>query len=362
MHTLPENWVVFRLSALGDVLLTTGVLRYLQERHGWRFHVLTKEPFAPVFTGNPRVEKVLAASPADLASPRMRAWFSELAARYEGWGLLDLHGTMRSALLASRWKGPVKRYAKYAFARRLFLYSGGRMCGKILRLANVPQRYALAVEKTPPEASSLVPEMYLTDTERGWGKSFLANLFGDDVLKNASSRFREGRGPYVALHPYASHPHKAWPGERYALLVSRLEEKRLPWFVLGRGEPVFPGEPRDLTGKTTLRESAALLAASAVLVSGDSGPMHLATAVGTPVIGLFGPTTREWGFFPSGPEDRVVELDHPCRPCSLHGQKGCPRHGECLALIEPETVMSVLGDILDRNGETMNASDAGIRK
>ena len=338
MHDLPKNWLVFRLSALGDVLLTTGVLRYWNKTRGWRFCVVTKEAFAPVLENHPAVDAVITASPTELAMPEMNAWFSSLAKTHQGWGLLDLHGTIRSNLLALHWKGPVRRYAKMGMARRIFLLSGGRVCNDALRACNVPQRYALAVEAQAPAASELVPELYLTDAEQLWGKSFLANLFSNTVLKNDSEA---ATGP-VGIHPFAAHSHKAWPADRYKDLVARLDERGIPWVVLGRGGPFFPDDPRDLTDKTSVRESAALIAACSSLVTGDSGPMHLATAVGTPVIGLFGPTTKEWGFFPSGLHDRVLEMELPCRPCSLHGKKGCTRNGGCLARIDVDTVMAAL--------------------
>ena len=344
MHDLPQNWLVFRLSALGDVVLATGVLRHWHAGRGWRFHVLTKDAFAPVFDNNPAVDAVIPASSADLAMPRMNAWFGELAAQYAGWGLLDLHGTLRSALLGLRWKGPVRRYRKHGLERRSFLLTGQETFGKTLRRANVPQRYALAVDSVAPPAASLAPALYLTDAETVWAKSFLANLSGDDVLKNASSQ--EGAKKRIAIHPFASHPHKAWPKGYFERLVRRIEARGFDWLLIGRGEPFFPGERRDLTGATSLRESAALLAACSALVTGDSGPMHLAAAVNTPVVALFGPTTREWGFFPSGPRDRVLEKSLPCRPCSLHGKKGCSKGGECLAQIEPEDVMAVLEEML----------------
>ena len=344
MHDLPLNWVVFRLSALGDVVLTTGPLEFWNARYGWRFNVITKEAFAPVFDNNPHVSTVIPALPELLRMPRMNAWFSELAARYTGYGLLDLHGTMRSRLLAMRWKGPVLRYPKYSFARRAFLLSGGKFYKDALNAANVPQRYlaaAPAAGESTVGPESLLPRMYCSNAEKEWGKSFLANLFGDDVLKKPAG--------CVALHPFAAHPHKAWPKEHFVALCKALDEKSIPWYVLGRGDAFFPGDKRDLTNTTTLRESAALLAASTALVSGDSGPMHMAGAVGTPVVALFGPTTREWGFFPTGPRDVVLEKNLDCRPCSLHGKKGCPNNCECLALIRPEDVWAALNGIISGN-------------
>jgi ADP-heptose:LPS heptosyltransferase len=66
--------------------------------------------------------------------------------------------------------------------------------------------------------------------------------------------------------------------------------------------------------------------------------MHLGTAVRTRTVGLFGPTTRHWGFFPSGKHDTVLESALPCRPCSLHGGRGCDRGVQCMRDITPDAV------------------------
>ena len=342
MNALPQKMFVYRLSALGDVVLSTGVLKYWHEKYGWRFHVLTKSAFAPVFEHSPVVDRVMALDDADLAMPGLAHRFASLASEYAGWGLLDLHGTARSAILRFLWKGPVRKYTKFSFERRLFLASKGALYKKTLRDITVPQRYALAVEKTSPQPELLVPHIVLADQERFWAKSFLANIFGDDVLKRSVG--------CVALHPFAAHAHKAWPERHFRELCAQLDAANIAWVLMGRGEAFFPGDARDVTNRTTLRESLAILEACSALVSGDSGPMHLATAVGTPVVGLFGPTTKEWGFYPSGVRDRVLETERTCRPCSLHGKKPCPHAGECLVAITPEEVMAALDAVLFCNG------------
>ena len=337
MNDLPRNWLVCRLSALGDVVLTTGVLAWLHARYGWRFTVLTREAFAPVFEGSAVVDSVVVPEAQDLVLPHAATYFRELALRCEGQGLLDLHGTARSRLLGAVWRGPVRRYPKYGLERRLFLASRGALFRRTLLATTVPQRYALALVADPPPASELVPQITLGANETAWAKSFLAKLFCDDVLKFS--------GGCVALHPYAAHGAKAWPEERWRALAHVLDARGIPWFVVGRGDKLFPEHAHDLTNATSIRESAALLAQASALVTGDSGPMHLACAVATPVVGLFGPTVREWGFYPSGPRDTVLESPCGCRPCSLHGKRPCPGKGECLANIEPEQVMAALAPL-----------------
>lgn len=328
---LPSHWLAYRLSHLGDVVLTTGVLAYFARTRGWRFAVATKEPFAPIFDNIPHVERVFTLAQDDLGFSSFTAYSRRMAAALPGWGLLDLHASTRSRVLGLLWPGPVARYPKMGVERRAFLASGGRLFKESLNALSVPQRYALALADEAPPASALAPRIALSETETTEADARLAALFG------ASGPV----GP-VALHPYATHALKAWPKAHWRRLAALLDNEGLPWISIGVGAPLFAGRKEDLTGSTTLRQSCALLSRCRTLVTGDSGPMHLATAVGTPVTALFGPTSREWGFYPSGPSDTVLELPLPCRPCSLHGKRPCPRNGECLALITPEEVFATI--------------------
>ena len=337
-RNMPKHWFVLRLSALGDVVLTTGVLAYWKQRFALRFSVVTKEAFAPLFAGHPAVDEVLRLDASALRPAALFPWFRKLAEQHSGWGLVDLHGTLRSRLLSALWKGPVLRYPKYSIARRLFLVSHGKLGQGRLLSASVTQRYALAMEDSPPPAEELIPKIYLSASERAAGASRISAL-----------GYPPGK-VVVALHPYATYARKAWPEEHWRVLTGLLDKAGVPWVVVGQGKPLFPGNERDLTNGSSLRESCAILAACAALVTGDSGPMHLAAAVDTPVLALFGPTTKEWGFFSAGPYDVVLQRQLACRPCSLHGNKTCPREGECLRSIEPLDVMAQTLAMIQRAG------------
>lgn len=328
-----KRWVVFRLGHLGDVVLSTGVLNYLYGSHSWTFVFVTKEAWKDVFSGNPCVKEVESLRGADLESRRFWGFCRDLAVKYQGWGLLDLHGNLRSRLLAQAWKGPVLRYPKMSLQRRLFLaskkYAKAPCYQQLLRATNVTQRYAMAVDAVPPPVAELLPRIWLSKEEISQASVRLASLFGPDKQP-------------VALHPYATHHLKAWPKAHWLRLVELMDAAGTPWLALGKGAPLFPSRREDLTNLTDLRESCAVLSLCRSLVSGDSGPMHLATAVQTPVVALFGPTTREWGFYPAGPRDIVLETPLSCRPCSLHGKSPCNRNGECLASLTSERVFSAI--------------------
>ena len=98
------------------------------------------------------------------------------------------------------------------------------------------------------------------------------------------------------------------------------------------------------TGRTSPPELTALLARSRVLVTNDSGPAHVASAVGTPVVAVFGPTVPAFGYTPFGERNRIVErAGLACRPCSSHGPQVCPLgHHRCMKEIGPEAVLAAL--------------------
>lgn len=321
-----EPIVVYRLGHMGDVALTTGVLAHWHEKHGTTFVFITRAANAPLFEGHPGTSEIIG---LDNETLHTAEWFKksgELAKRFAGHPLLDLHDTVRSRILSLRWKGKVHRYRKFSLTRRLYDKTHAEKFRRLLEATNVPQRYALALDKKAPRKQELLPRLFLTEAERQGAETRLTAL--------AKKR------PLVGLHPYATHPAKQWPRSHWENLTGLLAGAGIDWFVIGRDEnPLFPDHEWDFTNQTNLRETCALLAQADLMVTGDSGPMHLACGVQTPVLAMFGPTSRVWGFQPAGPDDHVLELDLDCRPCSLHGAKACTRGFECMAGITPENIM-----------------------
>ena len=331
--TLP--WAMIRLSALGDALLTTGVLEYWRQTRQMTFTVLTRAALAPVFKYHPAVSQVLPLRPEDLTPTRLMELARRLSENHAG--LIDLHGNLRSRILSASWNGPVRRYVKFGLERRLFLVSHGRFFAHKLAALNVPQRYALTLEPKAPDRARLLPKLFLTAEEHAWAKETL-------------SRFDR---PIIMLHPYATHPNKTWPETNWRALIRLLTLEGLTPIVIGRQPAPLPEllATEDFTNKTSLRETAALLSQAALLVTGDSGPMHLAGSVGTPVVALFGPTTMEWGFAPAGTQDTVLQVNNlPCRPCSLHGSHPCPRELACMRNLTPEVVLEAIRNRLHESG------------
>lgn len=330
----PASAVAVRLGHMGDVALTTGVLRYWHATRGMRFVFVTREAFAPILQGHPAVEQIRTVDEQALSGTR--AWLGEcsrLAREFGHLPLLDLHGSLRSRILGMRWPGTVRRYPKLGLQRRIFGRTGSRRFRSVLERTNVPQRYAMALERGHVPAAELLPHIELTPQEREQTRSALAPMLTS--------------GPLVALHPYATHPSKQWPETHWRSLVTLLEQAGIDWIMVGRNRaPLFPESSNDLTNRTDLRTTCAMLSEANVMVTNDSGPMHLASGVGTSVVALFGPTAKAWGFYPAGTRDIVLEREMDCRPCSLHGTEGCANGLECLSGISAQQVMKAVQKIL----------------
>lgn len=168
---------------------------------------------------------------------------------------------------------------------------------------------------------------------------------------------RHGLAPkgFIHLHPTSRWMFKSWTTGKNAALITALQEA---------GEPVVltaaPSEPElqyaaritarlkkpvvDLSGKLNLKQLAALTAQAKCFVGMDSVPMHIAAAVQTPTVALFGPSGEfEWG--PWQVKSRVITSNHSCRPC---GQDGCgnSKISECLTTISVDEVLGAIGQIL----------------
>jgi heptosyltransferase-2 len=104
----------------------------------------------------------------------------------------------------------------------------------------------------------------------------------------------------------------------------------------------------DLAGQTDLLESAAIISKAKLVISNDSAPAHIAAAVGTPVVAIFGPTSPSFGFAPYSDRATVVEVGNIyCRPCTRHGSKRCPeRHFECMKKLVPDQIIRAARSLL----------------
>ena len=160
---------------------------------------------------------------------------------------------------------------------------------------------------------------------------------------------------FVHMHPASRWTFKCWPAERNAQLADRLAAEGHPVVLTSApNETAFIDEiigqaaskPLNLAGQLSLKELGALTARARLFIGVDSMPMHLAAAMGTPTVALFGPSSEdEWA--PWNVEHRVVTSTHSCRPCRVDGCGG-GKVSECLTLLPVDAVHAAARELLAR--------------
>jgi lipopolysaccharide heptosyltransferase II len=314
MPTGPRVLIV-RFSSLGDVVLTTPLVRAIRTRHpDATITFVTKRHYAPLLAGNPHLDRVVALEPGESVG--------SLASRLAGESFdacLDLHGNLRSLLLRRSLKGRWTGYRKRRLERWRLLWLGGASSRADHPVA---ERYfdAARVLDVRPDGRP-------------------AEVFPSAGEQHAAAELAPR--PFVALTPGAQHRTKRWPARHWRALAALVRNQGLDVVALGTdAERPLLDQPGVISGfGLSLGMTAALLGRARLAVCNDSGLMHLATAAGAPVVALFGPTVQGFGFAPYRAKARIVERYLACRPCSPTGGAFCPLlHRRCLEGIDPETV------------------------
>lgn len=161
------------------------------------------------------------------------------------------------------------------------------------------------------------------------------------------------RTPFAVIHPGARRWYKSWPAERFARLADLIQHRSNVSVVLSGGpsdvdvcHQISKSATRpviDLSGQIPLAKLPALIRQSILLIGNDSAPIHIATAVKTPVIALFGPTRWE-DWHPRRSQDTTIAVEFPCRPCG-HSKPSCPLGNDyCMGQISLQTVWDRVRD------------------
>ena len=167
--------------------------------------------------------------------------------------------------------------------------------------------------------------------------------------------FQEINGTIAAEHPTvviaagAAFKNKQWPVEKFAEVAIKLyhsHQAKIIWAATEKDETPaslkeqIPEDKLSLLSNHPIAELASIISQATITIANDSGIAHLSSAVGTPVISIFGPTHPALGFEPRGLLDEIIQADVSCRPCSLHGDKACFQKEQfCFTQIEPSEVI-----------------------
>ena len=326
--------LVIRLSSLGDILLMTPLLNLLRAACPQaQIDVLVKAEYRDLLRAHPAIARLLT---YDSRQSLLQMVGSLRAGRYDL--ALDLHCTPRSQLILRGLRAHRKlTYNKRVLRRALLVRLGWNT---LRRMTPVPELYAAPLRRLGLTGRLGAPTMHLDPESTEAMTTHVARSLPDAPNQ-----------PLLAVAPGARWPTKCWPVERFADVAQELaREKRAAVVILGAPDeaplartlcdkldvPVVKA-----AGTLSLMQSAALLSRCRLLISNDSGLMHMATALQVPVVAVFGPTVQEFGFYPFQARAEVVSEPLPCRPCSTKGSRYCPRgHHACMQDISSARVLA----------------------
>jgi lipopolysaccharide heptosyltransferase I len=341
--------LIIKPSSMGDVVQALPFLTALKEAHP-QAHVawLVARPFADLLTGHPRVDEIILfdrrrygrIGRSLTVTREFMAFLAELR-RKQFTAVIDLQGLFRSGVLAMA-TGAADRVGFRAARELAPLFYTDRVTvadkdmHAVDRYLAVAAHLGLAMPKAtdhlpvPPEARAAIRRR-LADLGLAAGE------------------------PFLAVCAHARWDTKQWPPERFAEVLNRLRREAHGRAVLiGSGGAAALSErvtaamtepPIDLTNRTTLRELVALTAEARAMLTNDSGPMHVAAAVGTPVVAVFGPTNpHRTG--PYGPGHQVIAGRSDCSPCY---KRECPYAGgpQALCCLMNVTAEEVAGRLME---------------
>jgi len=336
--------LIVKTSAIGDVIHTLPALNALRRKYPKaRIDWLVEEAAADLLIGHAAIDTVLIS--------RRKAWILDLKqgrvlAAWRGFAdfvkrlreieydlLIDFQGLLKSGIFV----GLARAKRKVGFGKGMEHAEGSYLfLNEPIPPVNMDQhaviRELLLLKAIGIECEEVVFALPVTNEQREKIGQLLAAQ-GIDPAK-----------PLVAINPMTTWKTKHWRNERFARVADQLLEKGMAVVFSGGPQDMqgieeiraaMTGKAATLAGRTSLKDLAALYEMAAVLITTDTGPMHLAAAAGTPVVALFGPTAP-WRTGPFGEGHRVLRAEISCSPCL---KRQCDRGHVCMEQITVDKVV-----------------------
>lgn len=336
-----RNILIVKLSAIGDVIHALPVSHALrqcfpQARITW----VVERAAYDLLTNNPDIDEIILFDKPKFKSLsgflQNAPQFIRLLRQRQFDLALDLQGLLKSALI-SYFSGAKKRlvYQNTREGSRMF---SQRVVGPNAN-GHVVDRYLDVVRALGCQVEQPVFQIHISEKEAHAAQAVMAQAG------------LSGERPYVVLALGANWPNKIWPPGHFAILVDKLfAQQVIPVVVGGPGDRKLLDRLNqtaeipavDLIGKTSLKQLAYVIRHATAFVGGDTGPMHLSAALGTPTIALMGPTdTNRNG--PLGQGHIALVTERPCIGC---WQRKCPKNLDCLAEISVDEVYRAIKKLL----------------
>ena len=320
----------------GDVVLTTPLIRAAKENfQDAELCFLLIPDTQDLLKNNPFVKEVIVYEKKGKGGPGFWKTLRRVKELEFDLALIP-HRSFRSALLA-KLAGCKRRVGFNASAGRIFLTNQ-----VIYRLdkheieRNLSLLSFFGIEQRPS-----LPELFPGPQEFSGVEKLLS--------KNGASFSDE----LVCIAPGSVWATKRWLPEGFARVAEKLiQEEKIKVILIGSAGDKISADsiagmmkikPVNACGEFSLLESAALISKARLVLSNDSAPTHMAVAMRTPVVTIFGSTVPEFGFYPYGEGNGIIQKQLYCRPCGIHGRNRCPeKHFRCMKEISAEEVFAIL--------------------
>ena len=317
--------LIIRLSSIGDVILTTPILKKLKEKNkNLKIDFIVLDKFKDAIVGNPNIDNlIILKKDIDDGIKNIRK-FSKLLKKNNYDYVFDLHSKIRSRLISFFLGEKTFRYIKRSLYKTILVKSG-----------LIKYRADSTIIKNYFDAFKVLGIKYS-------GEDLEFNFAKKDGKKV------ENYKNYVVFAPGASKNTKKWTVEGFGKLAELIKEKyKTEVMLIGN-----PGEKKEceeinkisgnicinLAGELNLKESGALLSKANFLITNDSGPFHIGRGVKTRSYVIFGPTDPN--MFEYDELGVLIYGNETCSPCSLHGDKKCPKgHFNCMKNISAEDII-----------------------
>ncbi|MDP2940847.1 MAG: lipopolysaccharide heptosyltransferase II [Candidatus Omnitrophota bacterium] len=335
--------LIVRTDRIGDVLLSTPVIKALREAYPFAYIAMMVSPYAKdIVEGNPYLDEVIIYDKDGKHRSLRRSWKFACNLKKKKFDLaLVLHPTNRVHLMV--FLAAIPR--RIGYGRKLGFLLTERLEHKKQRGEKHELEYNLDLARhlgiQPQDKNLFMP---LKEDAEKWAEEFLREQgikAGDKLL---------------AIHPGASCPSKIWLPERFAEAADKLSRKfGFKVFIIAGPKDIEKAKAVaekmltpavNLAGRTSVAQLASLLKRCRLFISNDSGPVHIASAVGVPVISIFGRNQKglsplRWG--PVGEKDKALHQEVGCIECLAHN---CLKEFACLKAITVDDVLKAADEML----------------
>ena len=324
-----EKILVIRFNSIGDIVLTFPAVRALFD-HNYEVHYLCKKSYASLLKPNPRIHKIWT------IEKNVQEVLEELKEEQFTY-IIDLHNNLRSRQVKSHLKIQANTLIKHPISNFLLT----QLNIKVGKRGHIVNRFLETVSPICRNVQDRSLELFIPEETR-------VKVDGLGLPQD-----------YLAISVGAAYATKQIPAETIAQVIERI---KIPVVLLGGNDDKKKAETIislsqsqiiNLVGKVDILSSAEIIKRSKCLLTGDTGLLHIASALRKNVVAVYGSTHPTLGYTPNSSDDnfqfRIVQNeDLTCRPCTKQGKKKCPKgHFRCMTEIDADTIVDNILSLVD---------------